>query len=138
MLRFCVCGRQSLDMNTALDRCPLVRDHSLLHCSLAVQNAEARTSFLGLRPVASKLGAVTSGSWCLSTRLSSTNPSDVDAQTGTHRAHSESGLLTERQLCRILPTLMQGPHGRDPPMGERASCQVPDLRERPSSLNHWV
>ena len=51
-------------MNTALDRCPLVRDHSLLHCSLAVQNTEARTSFLGLRPVASKLGAVTSGSLC--------------------------------------------------------------------------
>jgi hypothetical protein len=74
-----VCGRQSLDMNTALDRCALVREHSLLHCRLAVQNSEARTSFLGLRPAASKLGAVAGGSLCLSTHLSSTNPSDVGA-----------------------------------------------------------
>ena len=66
-------------MNIALDRCALVRQHSLLHCRLAVQNSEARTSFLGLRPAASKLGAVTGGSLCLSTHLNSTNPSDVDA-----------------------------------------------------------
>ena len=100
-------------MNTALDRCPLVRDHSLFHCSLAVQNTEARTSFLG--PSCIQAGCRYQWELVLSTRLSSTNPSDVDAQTGAHRIHSDRGLLTETQLRRILATLMQGAfHGRHP------------------------
>ena len=89
-------------------------DHSLLRCSLAVWSTATRTSFLGLHPAASSREVFTSGSWCLSTRLSCTNPSDVDAQTGSHRAHS--GLLTETRLHRILPRLRQGPS-----RGERAS-----------------
>ena len=85
-------------MSTALS------DHSLLHCGLAVWSTTARTSFLGLCPAASSWELFTRGSLCLSTCLNCTNPSDVDAQTGTHRAHPERGL----QIETWLPTLRQG------------------------------
>ena len=93
-------------MSTALS------DHSLLHCGLAVQSTTAGPSswvYIQLHPA-----------WCcyqwelvLITHLNSTNPSDMDAQTGMHTAHSERGLLTETQLHRIIPTLVERPSRGD-------------------------
>ena len=70
-------------------------DHSLLHCGLAVWSTATRTSLLGLRPAASSWEPFTRGSLCLSTCLNCANPNDVDAQAGTHTAHSERALLIE-------------------------------------------
>lgn len=134
--QFCACGSRAWIMNTALDRGPLVRDHS--HCTVALQFRILKPGPVSwvCAPVASKLGAVTSGSQ---------HPPASARQVPVmwmHKLAQQTGALTRSWLDQSDNCAAPSPHFTVDPCGEtlpweRASAQVPDLR-RGQPRNHWA
>ena len=107
--------------------------HSLPHYSLAVQSTTDRTSFLGLYLDAS--------SWVLLPveRVLIHPPQLCKSQwCGCTNWHKHSSL--RERVSNRNSTAQDPPHtdAGTLPWKRGHPCQVPDLRERLSSLNHWV